>query len=74
MHRPRVGGRGISDRRRASTRDRVLEQRRLADARLTYEREHATTAVARLRQEPVDGQPLRLAAQEHGSILATRLP
>ena len=54
--------------------DRVLEQRGLADPRLPHQREHATPPAPRLREQPVDGQPLLFAAQQHAPILATRLP
>ena len=51
---------------------RVLEQRGLADPGLADEREHAALAVPRLGQEPVERQPLLVAAEQHLPILTVR--
>jgi hypothetical protein len=51
---------------------RVLEQRRLADPRLTPEHEHAAAPVARPGQQRIDPCTLRVAAQQHGPIVRGR--
>jgi hypothetical protein len=53
---------------------RVLEQRRLADARLAPEDECAATPAARVREEGVQAGALRLAPDQHAAIVGERWP
>jgi hypothetical protein len=51
----------------ARSTDRVLEQRRLADARLAMDHQHAATPAAAAVQEPVEHLPLAFPAEQLAS-------
>ena len=51
---------------------RVFEEGSLSDAWLADERQHAATAVPRLRKQAIERQPLVGAAKQHQPILTSR--